>query len=149
MLRAAFACPIGRKRRSRHLEEHLYPAILNPRHSTSAEDSKTSQAQNRTSSPRPGTVKERGAEFACGCEFPGIVSSRNRRVHRLVLLGATISLQPDGGPPVPILPGAEQSRSLHHQCALGRSAATCLRSCRHRPPEPRTGCEYPACQRRE
>jgi hypothetical protein len=38
--------------------------------------------------------------------------------------GATPGFQPDGRPPIPPLPGAEESCALHNQCPVGRCAAT-------------------------
>jgi hypothetical protein len=40
------------------------------------------------------------------------------------LLGAAFGIEPDRCAPVPVLPGAEQLRSFHHQCSLGRGAVT-------------------------
>jgi hypothetical protein len=98
---------------------------------TSAENSETAQGQNSASAPRSRAVEKRGVEFARGGKFAGIVRSRNRRVYRLVLLGATPGFQPDGRPPIPPLPGAEESCALHNQCPVGRCAATRARSLRH------------------
>ena len=58
-----------------------------------------------------------------GTQFANILRPRDRRVYLLVLLRATIGIQPICCPTVSILPGAEQPRSLHNQCALGRGAA--------------------------
>lgn len=81
-------------------------------------------------------VEKGGVESACDSEFRGIIPSCGRRVHWLVLLGATFGVQPVSCASVPVLLGTEGSASVPHQCALGRSAATCFRSCRRGAPEP-------------
>ena len=83
--------------------------------------------KNSASAAGLGTVQDRGSQLPSCCEFSGILRPCNRRIHRLVLLGAAIGLQPDRCAPVSILPGTEQPRSLNHQRARGRRPPACVR----------------------
>ena len=107
----------------------------------------TVKTENSASAPALGTVQNRGSQFPACCEFTGILWPCDRRIHRLVLLGTTTGLRPDRCAPVSILPGAEQPRSIHYQCALGRRPPTCVRGCRHGTAEPGTGCGHSRAKR--
>jgi hypothetical protein len=102
-------------RADRHTQHH---GLRGRQYGASAKDGETIQTQNSPSAPRPGTVEKRSVEFARGTQFANILRSRDRRVHRLILLGATIGIQPICCPTLSILPGAEQSRSLHNHVRL-------------------------------
>ena len=119
------------QRHSRHLP--IRPSITlvtgglgGSRYGASTEIGQRLQTQNSASPPGLGTVQNRGSQLSTCCEFPGILRPRDRRIHRLVLLGTTIGLQPDRCFGIDF-PGAEQPRSLHHQCAVDRRPPACVR----------------------
>jgi len=75
----------------RHTEQH---ELGGRQYGASEKDGETIQTQDDSSAHRFGTVEKPSIEFARGTQFASILPPRDRRVYRLVLLGATIGIQP-------------------------------------------------------
>jgi hypothetical protein len=71
-------------------------------YSTSTEASGAFKSKDNSASAGPGAVANCGSKLASRREFPGVVRSRNRRVHWLVLLGAETRVQQDSRAPLPV-----------------------------------------------
>src|SRR5437764_14875332 len=103
------------------------------RYGTSTQAAKAFKGEDNSAPARSGAVANGGAKLASRCEFPGIVRSRNRRVHWLVLFGAAARIQQNGRAAVPVLPGAEAACSFDDQRPTGGREKARLRGRGRRP----------------
>jgi hypothetical protein len=112
---------------------------------------KAFEGQDDSAPARSGAVANGGSKLARRREFPGVVRSRHRRVHWLVLFGTAARIQQNGRAAISVLPRAEAACSFDDQRPTGGREKARIRGRGRWPSQPRTcrgystgqGCQTP------